>query len=317
MESDQINTNDETVKSISSSHGMPSNNKSNFQEMECYSKHVDENCAVEEQDANNLFKKLTEYKGDTELFEKLINEWNNQDINLQASENLLKQKVQKLEKREVEYKAKISDFEVTFDNMQSAIDSLHHELNLIDEMKKEIDDKKKTISSLESNLIAQKKQAEEKTVEHGQLTTKIHENHEEEIKTLQNEIFSKLQEKDKEIKDVIAMKNSEIEQLKKDKNAEIKTLIDNYEEKLSAAQEEKITALMDQQHRSNTNQELLRQKFEYSQRQYETEINCLQDQIRSMQKPLPLPGNRRSASNKQTVVAKPLFKKAKNFLRQT
>lgn len=254
----------------------------------------------------------TDSKGDIELFEQLIDNWKCQEIESQTLENNLKQKVQHLEKREVYHKSRISDLEETSELLQKTIDGIHNELDLIDKLKKELDEKKEIIESLEHKLTLQKSQMDEKVAEHEEQDAQNQKDHENELENLQKEIFNKLQEKDKEISDVLAMKNSEVEQLRKDKNLEIKTLIENYEGKLSAVQEEKMAALMDQQHRFSTNKELMRQRFEYSQRQYETEINQLKDQVRIAQKPVPTPGSRRSAP-KQTVVAKPLFKKAKNF----
>ena len=255
-------------------------------------------------------------RGNLELFEDMFESWRAKEINIEQEGKGLIQKMEYFEVLEKTSSAKIADLNKTVDLLQTSIDALHNDSNMLEQFGKENTNLKLKLNDKELQIKSFKEELKQRQKEYSSQLCNVTKDHETKIRDLEAEHKKQLEKLGSEQKEIILKKDKEISELKhkteqaeKDKQSQLVHMSIEFENKLSKIQRQKAAASLNQQLPSS-NQEIFRKKLQHLKSEYDKETSSLKEQVRSLQSQLAAcesPHQSRSLS----TIAGPLSKKTR------
>ncbi|XP_060569886.1 immunoglobulin G-binding protein H-like [Ruditapes philippinarum] len=278
-------------------------------------RNTSDNMGDQELELLMLTCKRPEAKGDVNLFEDMYQSWKNQEKQSAEAEKILHQKLKICEKEKDIAVRKVKDLEKNVQLLQTAVESLHNDLDIVDKFGKENMELKKEIKEHEETICKQREMFESKCDELVKKNKEVSSKYQKEIFDLREEMERKINAKAKDMDDLKTEKDQELEKLGKEMLLEKEKLKMEYENKLVKLQRHKATFSLNQQQSSSANHEIFRQKLQHLKKEHETEVITYKEQIRHLQEQLnaSVSTQKGAVSNRQSFTTQPLFKKSRKF----
>lgn len=238
---------------------------------------------LENLDTDTPIKQLENPKADIDLFQSMFESWSGNDASMRSAESDLQHKLEICENKNKDATARISDLETTVSNLESCIDSLHNDLNLVEKLSIENQEMKRKLEHEEFKFGMLKKEKNEICRNLQNQIKTLNEAHEKTVLALVSENEEKIKEMTKEIKAQLSAKDVEIENIKKEKQSEISITTIDFEDKIAKLQRQKAVVSMKQQQQSSNNQEIFRRKLQHLKQEYEEKMSGLKNQVSNLQ----------------------------------
>lgn len=218
-------------------------------------------------------------KAEVDLFLSMFESCSSNDVSLRALETGLQQKLELLERKNKEAGLHVTDLETAVNCLQTNIDSIQNDLNLVDKLSHENQELKQNLKEERLKYTSLEENHERKCKNFEKQVEDIQEECEKKLLRAKQEAEEKLKEKDNEMTEKLQAKDTEIEKIKKEKHSEISLLTMEFEGKISKLQQQKVAVTMNQQQQSSNNQEIFRKKLHHLKQEYEEKISSLKAQV--------------------------------------